>query len=91
MIKIYSFNSTKHLEKLLSKLAKKNPKQLMIIRNKIKEVIKNPQHYKNLRRPLQHLKRVHIDKSFVLVFSVSEETKTILFEDIDHHDNIYSK
>ena len=60
-----------------------------IIENKINEVIKNPNHYKNLRKPLQNFKRVHIDKSFVLVFSVDENKKLVIFEDFDHHDNIY--
>ena len=63
----------------------------MIIEKKVEEIIQNPHHYKNLRAPLQHWKRVHIDRSFVLVFSVDETTKTIIFEDYDHHDNIYSK
>jgi YafQ family addiction module toxin component len=86
---MYKFNFTSHLDKLLSKLAKKNQKQFKIIENKIEEIIKNPHHYKNLRRPLQDLKRVHIDRSFVLVFSVDEKNKTILFENYEHHDNIY--
>lgn len=86
---MYNYEFRKSVEKIFKKLAKKNPKQLDIIYNKIKEVIKEPQHYKNLRKPLQHLKRVHIDKSFVLVFSVDESTKTVIFEDYDHHDNIY--
>ncbi|MFH1276540.1 MAG: addiction module toxin RelE [Candidatus Woesearchaeota archaeon] len=89
MIKIYSFDISKNLDNILSKLAKKNPKRLQIIRNKIKEVIINPYHYKNLRNPLQHLKRVHVDKSFVLIFSVNENEKKVLFEEFDHHDNIY--
>ena len=33
-----------------------------------KLTLNNPQHYKNLRKPLQHLKRIHVDKSFVLTF-----------------------
>jgi len=73
------------------KLAKKNPKQLLIIEQKVEEIIQNPQHYKNLRAPLQHLKRVHIDGGFVLVFSVDETTKRIIFEDYDHHDTIFDR
>ncbi len=88
---MYEYVFRKSLEKILQKISKKNPKQVLIIGKKINEVILNPNHYKNLRKPLQHLKRVHIDKSFVLVFSVDEKTKTIIFEDYDHHDNIYSK
>jgi len=86
----YQYEFRESAEKILQKLAKKNPKQLLIIEKKIEEIIENPRHYKNLRSPLQHLKHVHIDRSFVLVFSVDETTKTIIFEDYDHHDNIYS-
>jgi len=86
---MYSYELRKSVEKIFFKLANKNPKQLDIIEKKINEVIQNPHHYKNLRKPLQHLKRVHIDKHFVLVFSIDENNKTITLEDYDHHDNIY--
>ena len=87
---MYSYELRKSVEKIFFKLAKRNPKQLLIIENKIQEIRQNAQHYKNLRKPLQHLKRTHIDKSFVLVFSVDENKKHIIIEDYDHHDNIYS-
>ena len=87
----YQYEFRESVEKILQKLAKKNSKQVMIIEKKVGEIIQNPHHYKNLKAPLQHLKRVHIDRSFVLVFSVDETTKTIIIEDYDHHDNIYSK
>ncbi|MBT6774126.1 type II toxin-antitoxin system RelE/ParE family toxin [Candidatus Woesearchaeota archaeon] len=86
---MYSYEFRKSLEKDLQKLAKKNPKIMLIIEKKIKEILQSPYHYKNLRKPLQDLKRVHIEKSFVLTFSVDEENKLIIFEDFDHHDNIY--
>jgi len=84
---MYFFDIRDHLDKALNKLSKKNPKQFEIILKKIAEVIQNPHHYKNLRKPLQHLRRVHIDKSFVLIFSVNK--KRVLFEELDHHDRIY--
>jgi YafQ family addiction module toxin component len=77
------------LEKTLAKLAKKNPKQVDIILNKVDEILEDPHRYKNLRKPLNHWKRVHIDKHFVLTFSVDEETRTVILEDYDHHGNIY--
>ncbi len=86
---MYSYEFRKSVEKIFFKLAKKNPKQMDIIENKINEVIKNPNHYKNLRKPLQNFKRVHIDKSFVLLFSIDQNKKLVIFEDYDHHDNIY--
>ncbi len=86
---MYSFDIKDSLDKKFSKIAKKNPKQLEIIYKKIEEVIQNPQHYKNLKSPMQHLKRVHINKSFILLFSVNEQGKKVIFEELDHHDNIY--
>ena len=62
---------------------------MLIIENKIQEIRQNPQHYKNLRSPLQHLKSVHVDKSFVLLFSVDENLKKVTFEEFDHHHRIY--
>jgi len=78
-------------EKIFFKLAKKNPKQLEIIYDKIQVIRRNPHRHKNLRSPLQHLKRVHIGKSFVLVFSIKESGKLVIIEDYDHHDTIYKK
>lgn len=86
---MFSYELKKSVEKTFFKLTKKNPKQMYIIEKKINEIIKNPMHYKNLRKPLQHLKAVHIDKSFVLVFSVDESKKTVIFKNYDHHDRIY--
>ena len=88
---MYDIEFRKSVEKMFFKLAKKNPKQLEIILNKIEEIRLAPNHYKNLKRPLQHMKRVHIDRSFVLVFSVDEFKNTVIIEDYDHHDNIYKK
>ena len=86
---MYVLQISPDLDKDFSKLVKKNRKQYEIIMKKVEEILQNPQHYKNLRAPLQHLKRVHIDKHFVLVFSVDENTKVITLEDYDHHDNVY--
>ena len=57
---------------------------------KIEEIVnsKNLDHYKNLRKPLQYLKRVHMGH-FVLVFSIDKENKIIIFENYKHHDEIY--
>ena len=86
---MYTLTIREELDSKFEKLAKKNKKQLGIILNKVDEILKNPHRYKNLKAPMNHLKRVHIDKHFVLVFSIDEESKTITLEDYDHHDNIY--
>jgi len=85
---MYKIEIRESLNSIFDKLSKKDKKQ--IISRKIQEVIQNPNHYKNLKYPLQHLKRVHIGKSHVLTFSVDKNTKTVIFEDYDHHDRIYN-
>lgn len=86
---MYEFKISEPLEKKFQKINNKNPKILVIIRNKILEIIQNPNRYKNLRNPLQKFKRVHIDKHFVLIFSINEKTKKVIFEDFNHHNDIY--
>lgn len=90
---MYTYELRKGLEKDFHKLRKKDSDKLKKISKKIKEIItsENVTHYKNLKRPMQHLKRVHVDTAFVLVFSVNEINKKIIFEDFDHHDKIYTK
>ena len=86
---MYTLNIKPDLEKTLKKLAKRNRKQLEIILKKIDEILENPHRYKNLRAPLNDWKRVHVDKHFVIIFSIDEESKSVTLEDYDHHDNIY--
>lgn len=88
---MYSVKSRKHVDKIFSKLAKKKSKQLKIIQKKLEEIVKNPYHFKPLKRPLHNRRRVHIDKSFVLIYSIEEKDKAIVLEDYDHHGNIYKK
>ncbi len=90
---MFDFDITDELRIILKKLVQKDKKKVEIINKKIKEIINNDHtsidHYKNLRHDLKHLKRVHIDKHFVLTFSVDKENNFILFVDFDHHDNVY--
>ena len=86
---MYQVGFRKSAEKRLRKLKKKNPEAFEMVISKIEEIQQNPHHYKNLKKPLQHLKRVHVDKSFVLLFSVDEINKVIIIEKYDHHDDSY--
>lgn len=86
---MYALQIKQELDKKLEKVHKKNRKQFEMIMRKVDEIVQHPQHYKNLRAPLQHLKEVHIDTHFVLTFSVDENTKTVTLEDFDHHDKIF--
>ena len=87
------YKLSKNLERILPKLCKKDKEAYEQILNKIKEIIncEDPEHYKNLRNPLQLFKSVHIKNSFVLVFSYDKQNDFFYFIDYDHHDNIYRK
>lgn len=81
------------LQKILKKLLKKDRETYKAIMGKIDEILtcSDANHYKNLRDPLQHFKRVHIKGSFVLTFRHLESEDKVIFYDFDHHDNIYKK
>ena len=87
---MYKFDVSENLEKILNKLSKKDKDIYNQILKKIDEVInsKDVDHYKNLRYNMKDSKRVHIGY-FVLIFQYKKEEDIILFDDFDHHDNIY--
>lgn len=85
IIRMYSFDIKPRCFKDLKKL---NTKEYNRVEKKMQEIIINPNHYKNLRKPLQHFKRVHIGH-FILIFSVDEKNKMVLFEKYKHHDKAY--
>ena len=86
---MYSLVISEVLDKKLSKLIRKDKKFYEVIMKKAEEILLNRQHYKNLRTPMQHLKRVHVGTHFVLIFSVDENRKIVTLEDYGHHDKIY--
>jgi len=73
----------------VKKLKKKNKQQYDMIVHKTQEICINPHRYKNLKYPLNNLKRVHVDEHFVLLFSVDEANKTVTLESFKHHDSTY--
>jgi YafQ family addiction module toxin component len=87
---VYNFDVSENLEKILNKLSKKDKDLYNQILKKIDEVIhsEDAEHYKNLRYNMQDSKRAHIGH-FVLIFQYKKEEDLILFDDFDHHANIY--
>jgi len=86
---MYNIKISPRLDEIIQKLEKKNRKQVEIILKKAGEIAENPHRYNNLLAPLNNLKRVHVDKHFVLVFYIDEESKSVILENYAHHDNIY--
>lgn len=85
----YELQISDHLDKLFSKLSKKNKKQLEAVFKKVKQILKDPYHFKPLRGDMHGLRMVHIDKSFVLVYEVLEKEKVVRLLDFEHHDKVY--
>lgn len=88
---MYSIYIKSSFKKEIDKV--KDKKALDNIKNKMEDVAKtlelNPNHYKNLRRPLQKCKRVHVNDSFVMIFQVNKKEKKVTFYHYKHHDEIY--
>lgn len=83
----------KNLQKKIRILYKKDKALYIRLQQKVQEieVCQDIDHYKNLRKPLEELKRVHVKGPFVLIFSYIPSEDRIIFWDIDHHDVIYTK
>ncbi len=86
---MYSDEYSDAIIKKLVKLKKKDYVDFTKVRNKIENILQNPNHsYKFLHHDMKRLNRVHIGH-FVLVFKINHETKIVSFEDYEHHDKIY--
>jgi len=87
---MHHFDISSLLDKKLIKLSRKNNYLYVKVMKKLREVVNSPNinHYKNLRKPKQEYKRVHVG-SFVLLFKYIEDEDLIVFSDFDHHDYIY--
>jgi len=89
---MYNFEVSEELERKLKKLSKKDKALYQQVLKKIEEVTNSEdvEHYKNLRYNMKDSKRSQIGH-FILVFQFDKRSNTIMFDDFDHHDNIYRK
>ncbi len=87
----YSYEMKPSCRKDINKLCKKNAELRKAIEGKISEVMEHPSHYKPLQYDLAGERRVHIMKSFVLVFIIHEEGGLVEFVKFDHHDNAFRR
>ena len=88
---MYAISFHENFEIKLKKIKDKKSKENII--KKIEDIADTlefkPNHYKNLRSPLQDYKRVHVNVSYVLVFRVDNEKKEVIFVDYEHHKKVY--
>jgi len=76
-------------EESIRKMTAKNPTLSHALENKVKRVLEDPQRFKPLHYPLQSMRRVHVLGSFVLIYRINEESKTVCLLKFSHHDDAY--
>lgn len=86
---MYRLYISETLEAKLEKLKRGEKEVLIAISKKVPEILENPYHFKPLRHDLKGIRRVHILRSFVLIFEIIESEKAVRLLDFDHHDKIY--
>ena len=87
---MYGLEIREDLVRRFHKMSKKHVSELRSINKKIVQIRENPHMFKPLRGHLAGLRRVHIEGSFVLMYSIDEKRKVVVIEDYGHHDDIYS-
>jgi len=85
----YSLEVLPSCKKEIDSLCSKNNVLREALHKKIKQVLENPRHFKPLRKPLQNRRRVHVLKSFVLIYELNEEEKIVTLAGFSHHDDAY--
>jgi addiction module RelE/StbE family toxin len=76
------------VDRIFKKLKKKDSVQFETLSRKINEILDNPQQFKPLRSPMQHIRGVHVG-SFVVVYDVDEARTVVTIRRYEHHDVVY--
>ncbi len=87
----YSLFISPECRKDIRKLTRKNLHLQNILEKKIKDILDNPTRFKPLRNELAGYYRVHIMTSFVLIFTVDTEERTVSLVHFSHHDDAYKR
>ncbi len=58
------------------------------VRNKMEQILLNPEHYKPMRNVLKGFCRTQVG-AFVLLFEIEPESKLVKFVKFAHHDKVY--
>jgi YafQ family addiction module toxin component len=85
---VYSLEVVEKVDKIFKKLQKKDTVQFEALTRKVSEVLENPHQFKPLKKPMQHMRRVHVG-SFVLVYDIDEAMLIVTIRRYEHHDNVY--
>ncbi len=89
---MFDFDYSDSLRQTVKELEHKDKRLAEALEKKVREVVSRDvqtiDFYKNLRKPLQESKRVHVG-NFVLIFKAYKERNFILFQRFEHHDHAY--
>jgi YafQ family addiction module toxin component len=85
---LYNLEIEEEVFRTFKKLTKKDRKQIEAINKKIEQILNDPFQFKQLKHPLDGLRRVHVG-SFVLIYEVLEDQKTVRVLKYKHHDQAY--
>ncbi len=85
---MYSLEVVESVDKIFKKLQKKDHAQFDAVSKTIGEILENPQQFKPLKSPMQHMRRVHVG-SFVLVYDIDESRIVVTVRRYEHHDRVY--
>lgn len=86
---MYKLQVRSSVNKTFERIGRKDYEHLLAIERKTVEILSDPYRFKPLKHPFQGCRRVHIYKSFVLIYSIDENNKTIIIESYGHHDEVY--
>ena len=86
---VYELSYYPGCEKEIKQLTKKNKELERALKAKIKAILKNPKRFKPLKKPLAGLRRVHVFKSFVLLYKLESTKKEVVLVKFAHHDEAY--
>lgn len=85
----YTISVVPSCKKDINSICKKNTKLRCALEKKLEEIAQDPARYKPLRYGLSGARRVHLLKSFVLVYSI--DGKEIRLLKFAHHDDAYRR
>jgi len=86
---MFSLEKTDECQRQIKKLSSKNKELEHALREKIKQILENPRHFKPLGNVMAGMRRVHVLKCFVLTYDIDEVKKAVILKRITHHDEAY--
>ena len=90
---MYDIHFIPEFDEFMEDLSKKEPNTHDQIIKKIIDIAEtlewSDKHYKNLQNPLNKFRRVHLNKTFVLIVRVNHNARMVEFFVYDHHNTVY--